>query len=94
MGNGLEKSMNDKEHYKCIEEGVTRARLIREDLKIHPTEYFPDKVRDLNKAYIATAKEIVRQGNFFLDKSEDFELGLKVATIIEGYKNLLRQIDK
>ena len=86
--------MNEEEHYKRFEEGIRRARLIREDLKIHPTEYFPEKVRGLNKAYIATAKEIIRQGNFFLDKSEDFELGLKVATIIEGYKNLLRQIDQ
>ena len=86
--------MNDKEHYKRIEEGITRARLIKEDLREHPTEYFPEKVRVLNKTYIATVKEIIRQGNFFLDKSGDFELGLKVATIIEGYKNLLRRLEK
>jgi len=81
--------MNEEEHYRCLQEGIIRARLIREDLKLHPTEYFPEKVRELNKTYIATAKEIIRQGNFFLDKSEDFELGLKVATIVEGYRNLL-----
>jgi hypothetical protein len=86
--------VNDKEHYKRIEEGITRARLIKEDLREHPTEYFPEKVRVLNKTYIATVKEIIRQGNFFLDKSGDFELGLKVATIIEGYKNLLRRLEK
>lgn len=88
------KRVNDKEHYKRIEEGITRARLIKEDLREHPTEYFPEKVRVLNKTYIATVKEIIRQGNFFLDKSGDFELGLKVATIIEGYKNLLRRLEK
>ena len=77
-----------------MEECIMTARLIREDLKLHPTEYFPEKVRELNGAYIATAKEIIRQGNFFLDKNGDFELGLKVATIVEGYENLLRTLNK
>ena len=86
--------MNEEEHFRHLQEGIARASFIREDLKLHPTEYFPEKVRELNGAYIATAKEIIRQGNFFLDKNGDFELGLKVATIVEGYENLLRTLDK
>jgi len=86
--------MNDKEHHDRFQEGILQASFIRQELAEHLTEYYPEKVRELNKSYIAVAKEIIRHGEFFLDKSGDFELGLKVATIVEGYKNLLRQIDK
>ena len=80
---------NADNHYNSIKEGINRARLIRKDLQNTLTEYEPEKVRGLNKAYIATIKEIIRQGELFLDKSEDFELGLKVATTIENYKAFL-----
>ena len=51
----------ENKHYKAVHEGIVRARLIRRDLKNHPTEYYPEKVRGLNKAYISTVKEIIKQ---------------------------------
>ena len=81
-------------HYKAYKEGIMRASLIRKDLLSHPTEYFPEKVRGLNKAYILTVKEIIRQGEFFLDKTDRLMLGLKVASTIENYRALLSIIDK
>ena len=73
---------NDKYH-QAFEEGILRARLIRQDLEKHSTEYYPEKVRGLNKAYIETAKEIIRQGDKFIDSTNDFELGMEVAMTIE-----------
>ena len=81
--------MSDNKHYKAFEEGINRASLIRKDLLNHPTEYYPEKVRGLNKAYIATIKEIMRQGEKFLDSSDDFHLGLQVASTIENYRAFL-----
>ena len=46
-------------------------------------------MRDLNKAYIETAREIIRQGELYLDKTENFDLGLKVVQIVENYRALL-----
>ena len=90
----------DDTHYKAIHEGINRARLIRRDLEKHPTEYYPEKVRGLNKAYIATVKEIIRQGNIYLDQywdsnidSNDFDKGLEVATIVENYRAFLSTLD-
>tara|TARA_B100001123_G_C15199771_1_gene982863 strand:+ start:1091 stop:1369 length:279 start_codon:yes stop_codon:yes gene_type:complete len=76
-------------HYKAYREGIQRASLIRKDLLAHPTEYFPEKVRTLNKTYILTVKEIIRQGELFLDKTNKLVLGLKVATAIENYRAFL-----
>tara|TARA_B110001454_G_C12608606_1_gene387698 strand:- start:195 stop:503 length:309 start_codon:yes stop_codon:yes gene_type:complete len=81
-------------HYKAYKEGIMRASLIRKDLSAHPTEYFPEKVRGLNEAYILTVKEIIRQGELFLDKTDRLMLGLKVASTIENYRALLSFLDK
>ena len=75
-----------KKHYKLFKEGILRAHLIREDLKNTLTEYEPQKVRGLNKAYIATIKEVIRQGEKFLDLSTNFSAGLKIAVTIENYR--------
>jgi hypothetical protein len=77
------------DHYNSFKEGISRARLIRRDLRETLTEYEPQKVRGLNKAYIETIKEVIRQGEFYLDKGEDFGLGLKIAITIENYKAFL-----
>ena len=53
------------------------------------TEYHPEKVRGLNKAYIDTIKQVIKQGNLFLDKTDNFELGLKIAITIENYQAFL-----
>jgi hypothetical protein len=81
-------------HLKAYQEGIVRARLIRKDLKNHPTEYYPEKVRGLNKAYIQTVKEIIHQGESYLDKTEDFETGLEVAMAIENYRAFLVTLPK
>ena len=80
------------DHYGAVQEGIMRARLIRRDIKKHPTEYYLDKVRGLNKAYIDTIKEIIRQGDMYLDLDIDFEKGLEVAMIIENYRAFLSTI--
>lgn len=79
--------------YKAVQEGINRARLIRRDLKQHPTEYYPEKVRGLNKAYIATVKEIIKRGEIYIDKDIDFDLGLDVAMIIENYRAFLSTLN-
>ncbi len=81
-------------NYKAVKEGINRARLIRLDLKKHPTEYFPEKVRGLNKAYIDTVKEIIRQGDIFIDKNTNFDLGLEIAEIVEKYRDFLQTLNK
>ena len=76
-------------HLKAFKEGIQRARLIRQDLRKTLTEYHPEKVRGLNKAYIDTIKQVIKQGNLFLDKTDNFELGLKIAITIENYQAFL-----
>ena len=76
-------------HHKAIKEGIMRATFIRQDLAKTLTEYEPEKVRGLNKAYIETIKEVIRQGELFLDKTDDIELGVKIAQIIENYRAFL-----
>ena len=85
---------NAIDHYNAVQEGIVRARLIRKDLKKFLTEYYPEKVRVLTRTYIQTIKEIVRQGEIFIDKTEDFELGLEVVQIIENYKAFLSTLNK
>ena len=80
---------NSLNHLKAFREGIQRARVIREDLKKTLTEYEPEKVRGLNKAYIGTIKEVIKQGNLFLDKTDNFELGFKIAITIENYQDFL-----
>ena len=82
------------DHYKAIQEGILRAKLIRKDLSQTPTEYYPEKVRGLTLAYIQTIKEIIKQGEFFLDKGGEFELGLKVTQIIENYRAFLSTLNE
>ena len=84
----------EKEIYKAYKEGIHRASLIRKDLEEHPTEYYPEKVRGLNKAYFETAREIIRQGEKYLDITTDFERGVKVGVAIENYRALLFKLDK
>jgi hypothetical protein len=81
-------------HHKAFRECITRATLIRKDLAKHPTEYFPEKVRGLLKAYFATIKETIKQGELYLDKTDDFELGLEVAVTIENYKALIIKLKR
>ena len=87
-------TMSKNKHYKAYTEGILRASLIRKDLEKHPTEYYPEKVRGLNKAYIETAREIIRQGDKFIDSTNDFDLGLEVSMAVENYRALLSSLNK
>ncbi len=80
------------EHLKLFKEGIHRAKLIREDLKESLIDQNFNKIKGLNKAYVDMVKEIIRQGEFFLDKSNDFKLGLRVAITIENFKAFLSAI--
>jgi hypothetical protein len=86
-------SKGDK-HYKAMQEGILRAKLIKQDLHKHPTEHYPEKVRGLVKAYIDTTKQVIREGEKFIDTSENFERGLEVAQIIENYRALHLKLRK
>lgn len=81
--------MKGNEHYDAYKEGILRARLIRKDLKNHPTEYYPEKVRGLNKSYIATVKEIIKQGEKFVKSTDNPILKVKVQSAIENYRAFL-----
>ena len=86
--------MQDAEHhYEKIREGIMRATFIRQDLVKTFTEYEPKKVRGLNKAYTETLREIIRQGELFLDKTDNLELGIKIGQIIENYRAFLSTHD-
>jgi len=85
--------MDPDGHYKAVQEGITRARLIRKDLEKHPTEYYPEKVRGLNKAYISTVREIIRQGDMYIDSNVDFWRGMEVAQIVENYRAFLSTLN-
>ena len=82
------------DHLDLFKEGIHRAKLIREDLKLSLIEQDLKKIKGLNKSYIDMVKETIRQGEYFLDKSNDFKLGLKVAITIENYRAFLSTLSK
>jgi hypothetical protein len=84
----------EQEIYKAYQEGVVRASLIRRDLNKYTTEYYPEKVRGLLKAYFATIKEVIKQGEKYLDITTDFEAGLEVGMAIENYRALILKLGK
>ena len=86
--------MSARQHLKAFNEGIRRATLIKRDLAKHPTEYFPEKVRGLNAAYLATVKEIMRQGELYLDTTSDLEEGMRVAITIENYRGMLSALPR
>ena len=77
------------DHLKLFKEGIHRAKLIREDLKKSLIERDFKKIKGLNLSYIDMVKEVIRQGEYFLDKSNNFKLGLKVAITVENFKAFL-----
>ena len=81
--------MTPDDHYKAVYLGIARARNIRKELQEHPTEYYPEMVRSLNQAYLSTIRGIIRQGDLYIDTSDDFEKGIEIATIVENYRAFL-----
>lgn len=86
--------MNSSRHYKALEEGIRRARLIREDLRKTLAKDEPQKIRGLNRAYIDTIRELIRQGEAYLDINDNFTQGMKVAITIENCKAFLSTLPK
>jgi hypothetical protein len=84
----------EREIYRAYKEGIHRASLIRKDLEEHPTEYYPEKVRGLLKAYFSTIKEVINQGEKYLDITTNFEVGLEVGMAIENYRALIIKLKK
>jgi len=80
------------DHLKLFKEGIHRAKLIRGDLKASLMDQNFNKIKGLNKAYVDTVKEVIRQGEYFLDKSNDFKLGLRVAITVENFRAFLSAI--
>jgi len=81
--------LSARDHFNLFKEGIHRAKLIREDLKLSLIEQDLKKIKGLNKSYVDMLKETIRQGEYYLDKSNNFKLGLKVAITIENYRAFL-----
>tara|TARA_R110000824_G_scaffold398117_1_gene601795 strand:+ start:1252 stop:1539 length:288 start_codon:yes stop_codon:yes gene_type:complete len=86
--------LSARDHFNLFKEGIHRAKLIREDLKLSLIEQDLKKIKGLNKSYVDMLKETIRQGEYYLDKSNDFKLGLKVAITIENYRAFLSALSK
>ena len=92
--------MSSNDYYKAVQEGITRASLIRKDLDKHETEYYPEKVRLLNKTYISTVKEIIRQGELYIKSlglwtnPEQALKRLEVEQVVENYRAFLSTLEK
>lgn len=84
----------EEESYKAYNEGILRASLIRKDLTKYTAEYYPEKVRGLIKAYFSTMKEIIKQGEKYIDTTTNFEEGLRVVIAIENYRSLMSRRKK
>mgnify|MGYP003660500332 CR=1 FL=1 len=82
------------DHLNLFKEGMHRSRLIREDLKGALIEQDLKKIKGLNKAYLDMLKEVIRQGEYYLDKSNDLKIGLKVAITIENYRAFLSKLPR
>ena len=91
--------MTPDDYYKAVHLGIQRARNIRHELYEHPTEYYPEMVRELNAAYISTIKGIIKNGDKYVDSvgvneesREEFDKGVEVAMIVENYRAFLSTI--
>ena len=84
----------ESEVYGAYKEGIVRASHIRRDLNKYTTEYYPEKVRGLCKAYIKTAQEIIRKGEEYLDISNNFEILLFIRSIIKGASEYVKILIK
>ena len=82
------------DHLNLFKEGMHRSSLIREDLKEALIDQNLKKIKGLNKAYLDMLKEVIRQGEYYLDKSNDLRVGLKVAITIENYRAFLSALSK
>lgn len=82
------------DHLNLFKEGIHRSRLIREDLNGALIEQDLKKIKGLNKAYLDMLKEVIRQGEYYLDKSNDLKIGLKVAITIENYRAFLSKLPR
>lgn len=82
------------DHLNLFKEGMHRSRLIREDLKGALIEQDLKKIKGLNKAYLDMLKDVIRQGEYYLDKSNDLKIGLKVAITIENYRAFLSELPR
>ena len=84
-----------KESFESIQFYIIELSKIKDELKKHETEYFPEKVRSLIQAYTFTIKKLLFNCNQFLDcKSEDEVLNSKVKKILTHYSELLRSITR
>ena len=86
--------LSARDHFNLFKEGIHRAKLIREDLKLSLIEQDLKKIKGLNKSYVDMLKETIRQGEYYLDKSNDFKVGLKIAVTIENYRAFLSTFPK
>lgn len=80
--------------YKNMQECIRRASYIRTEIRKTSKIKEKKKYESLNLYYIQTIEELIRQGDQFLDSSEDLDLGLEVIQVIENYSCLLSMLNK
>jgi len=78
--------------YKNMQESLQRAQYIRGEIRKANKITEKKKYESLHFYYIETIKEIIRQGDRFLDTSDNLDVGLEVIQIIENYNCILSML--
>ena len=80
------------DHLNLFKEGIHRANLIREDLKLSLIEQDFKKIKGLNKSYVDMLKETIRQGEYYLDKSNNFKTRSKSSNNYRKLQSFFKYI--
>jgi len=87
--------MESEKYYKSISFYVIELQKIKEELRKHETEYFPEKVSSLINAYKFTIKKILQNCEGFLDCNCNDKAKIeKVKLALNGYTELLKSLKK
>lgn len=77
-----------------MQESLDRAAYIRKEIKKTDKSKDCKKYESLHFYYIETIKEAIRQGDIFLDQTENIDLGMQVIDTMEIYTNLLAVLNQ
>jgi hypothetical protein len=87
--------MESIQSYNSIQFYIVELSKVKDELKKHETEYFPEKVRSLIASYIFTLNKIIQNCEQFLkNPSQDENLNHKVERIKDHYSDLLKSISR
>jgi len=85
----------EEDYYNSIRFYVKESHKLKLELKKHETEYFPEKVRNLIRAYKFTLIKIIKNcEGFLIEGSEDEDRLERVKITLVGYSDLLKSISR